>query len=144
MPSPSSTVIGLSEETVSLFCPFASRTRIEVAVVWPSVVPGVVGGEDLLVRVALERVALSAPLPHADAVPVAVAADEEERPGAGRRDVLPGRTSAPRAAPRRAATAASEGGEGDESVRTQDAALRVASSPSGRPVDFGHDVCEAT
>ena len=40
MPSPSSTAIGFFDEMVSVFFPLASRTRIEVAVVWPSVVPG--------------------------------------------------------------------------------------------------------
>ena len=39
-PSPSSTVIGFFDEMVSFFFPLASRTRIEVALVSPSVVPG--------------------------------------------------------------------------------------------------------
>ena len=39
-PSPSSTVICFFDEMVSCFFPFASRTRIELALVWPSVVPG--------------------------------------------------------------------------------------------------------
>ena len=40
IPSPSSTVIGFFEEMTSFFFPLASRTRIEVVVVSPSVVPG--------------------------------------------------------------------------------------------------------
>ena len=40
MPSPSSTAIGFFAEMVSVFFPLASRTRIMVAVAWPSVVPG--------------------------------------------------------------------------------------------------------
>ena len=93
MPSPSSTSIGFLDEIVSRFFPLASSTRIEVDGRLAERRAGVVGREDLVVRVALLRVALGAPLAHADAVPVAVAADEEERAGAGRRDVLRDLTS---------------------------------------------------
>ena len=48
----------------------------------------VVRREDLVGREALQRVALGAPLSHADAVSVAVAADEEQGSRAGGRDVL--------------------------------------------------------
>jgi hypothetical protein len=87
-PSPSSTVIPWREEIVSFFFPVreqdADRRRARLA----GGRTGVVGGEDLVGRVALQGVTLRAPLPHAHAVPVPVAADEEERARAGRRDVL--------------------------------------------------------
>ena len=40
IPSPSSTVSGRPDEIASEFFPSTRRTRIEVAFVWPSVVPG--------------------------------------------------------------------------------------------------------
>ena len=88
----------------------------------------VVGREDLVVRVALLRVALGSPLTHPHAVPVAVTADEEEGSGLRRGDIV--RTGrGRRVRRRREQNRGDTGGEGGE--RADQQALRVASRPSG-------------
>src|SRR5205814_5756141 len=100
----------------------------------------VVGREDLVVRVALLRVALGSPLTHPHAVPVAVAADEEEGSGLRRGDIV--RTGrGRRVRRRREQNRGDTGGEGGERANQQ--ALRVASRPSGGPVK-SRTTCEAT